>query len=157
MLSIGIDLVETRRIERYVQRYGNNFLKNIFCPVEIEGYSTETDLLAKVFSVKEATAKTLGAGFAHISRFGVLPTEIEIMLVNGRIPESYHIQLSGAARRRALHLKLNQWWGRLVQNEDRSIAFVIAASNNVDESLIVETLDRACYNISSYFSLIYQI
>ena len=157
MLSIGIDLVETRRIKRYMHRYGKSFLKNIFCPAEIEGYSKESDLLALAFSAKEATAKALGTGFAHISRFGILPIEIEILFANGRIPESCHIQLAGAARRRAIHLKLNQWWGRLVQNGDCSIAFVIAASKNVAESLIVETLDHACYNITCNFQLTHQI
>jgi holo-[acyl-carrier protein] synthase len=66
ILGIGSDLIDIRRIESTIERYGERFLGRIFTDVErnkAEGRVTRIDTYAKRFAAKEACAKALGTGF----------------------------------------------------------------------------------------------
>jgi holo-[acyl-carrier protein] synthase len=63
----GIDLVDSRRIERLVHRHGRRFLDRVFTPAE-QQYSgrhrKQAERLAGRFAVKEAVMKMLGTGWS---------------------------------------------------------------------------------------------
>lgn len=65
VLGIGIDLVESARIQRSIERFGERFLRRVFTASEIE-YSMSMKFparhLAARFAGKEAVAKAFGTG-----------------------------------------------------------------------------------------------
>jgi|Deesub1362A_J573_1020465.scaffolds.fasta_scaffold00006_154 holo-[acyl-carrier protein] synthase len=77
MISIGIDIVKTERIERLYEKYGERFLKKVFTDEEIN-YSmqrkTFLNHLAARFAAKEAFLKALGTGLSK----GISLKEIEV-------------------------------------------------------------------------------
>ena len=85
IVGSGIDLVEIRRIEHSVNRFGERFLNRVYTPAEQaycrrERQSAES--FAARFAAKEAGAKALGTG---ISR-GVHWLEIEVTREPGGRP-----------------------------------------------------------------------
>ena len=66
ILGVGSDLIDIRRIERSIERYGDRFLGRIFTETErakAERRANRIDTYAKRFAAKEACAKALGTGF----------------------------------------------------------------------------------------------
>jgi holo-[acyl-carrier protein] synthase len=69
ILGIGNDLIDIRRIERTLERFGERFVDRVFTPAEREKAERRTDSLraatyAKRYAAKEAAAKALGTGFS---------------------------------------------------------------------------------------------
>ena len=69
ILGIGLDLVETRRIEESIERFGERFLRRIYLPGEIE-YCAQMAIpavhYAARFAAKEAISKAFGTGIGAI-------------------------------------------------------------------------------------------
>lgn len=80
IIGTGIDLLDTRRLEKIMVRYGDRFKERYFTDTEIktaEGrVETGNDLLvfAKRYAAKEACAKALGTGFIE----GIFMKDIEV-------------------------------------------------------------------------------
>jgi holo-[acyl-carrier protein] synthase len=65
ILGVGNDLIDIRRIEKTLERYGERFLARVFTEVErtkSEGRRQRAASYAKRFAAKEACAKALGTG-----------------------------------------------------------------------------------------------
>src|SRR5207248_7775983 len=66
-LGVGSDLIDIRRIEQAIQRFGDRFLDRIFTEVERRRCDrrgiTRVASYARRFAAKEAAAKALGTGF----------------------------------------------------------------------------------------------
>jgi holo-[acyl-carrier protein] synthase len=65
ILGIGSDLVDIRRIERSIERFGDRFLDRVFTPLERRKADARAERIptyAKRFAAKEAMAKALGTG-----------------------------------------------------------------------------------------------
>jgi holo-[acyl-carrier protein] synthase len=65
ILGIGNDVVDIRRIEQAIERYGDRFLRRIFTDAErarSDGRAGRAASYAKRFAAKEACAKALGTG-----------------------------------------------------------------------------------------------
>ncbi len=80
IVGIGTDIVQIRRVELSIRRWGHKFLNRIFTPNEQKGaerLSPETRMAyyAKRFAAKEAFAKALGTGIGSLSGW----TEIEVV------------------------------------------------------------------------------
>lgn len=63
--GVGTDLVEIRRIERALKRFGERFARRILCEPELQrfhGHRQPAAYLAKRFAAKEAFTKALGTG-----------------------------------------------------------------------------------------------
>ncbi|HVU44808.1 MAG TPA: holo-ACP synthase [Terracidiphilus sp.] len=77
IVGSGIDLVEIKRIEHSVNRYGERFLHRVFTPSE-QAYCLRkrqsAESFAARFAAKEAGAKALGTGISQ----GVNWLEIEV-------------------------------------------------------------------------------
>ncbi|KAB2942826.1 MAG: holo-ACP synthase [Hyphomicrobium sp.] len=65
ILGVGNDLIDIRRIEKTLERYGERFIERVFTDVErrkSEGRRERAASYAKRFAAKEACAKALGTG-----------------------------------------------------------------------------------------------
>jgi len=66
ILGLGNDLIDIRRIEKTIERYGDRFLDRVFTDTERRKSDRRTNRAAsyaKRFAAKEACAKALGTGF----------------------------------------------------------------------------------------------
>jgi len=65
IIGLGSDLIDIRRIEKTLERFGPRFIDRIFTDVEkakSEGRKQRAASYAKRFAAKEACAKALGTG-----------------------------------------------------------------------------------------------
>src|SRR5216684_1839504 len=94
VLGLGTDLMETRRVQESIDRYGDRFLERIFTPEEIaycqRKRKNAAESFAARFAAKEAGAKALGTG---ISR-GVTWIEFQVARQPGGRPV---LELQGRA------------------------------------------------------------
>ncbi|MGE0212319.1 MAG: holo-ACP synthase [Parvibaculaceae bacterium] len=68
IIGIGSDLLDIRRIERTLERFGPRFIERVFTPVErakAERRAARAATYAKRFAAKEACSKALGTGFRN--------------------------------------------------------------------------------------------
>ncbi|MBI1775481.1 MAG: holo-ACP synthase [Proteobacteria bacterium] len=66
ILGLGSDLVDIRRIERTLERFGDRFLQRVFTSTErrrSERRANPAASYARRFAAKEACSKALGTGF----------------------------------------------------------------------------------------------
>ncbi len=66
--GIGTDLVETSRIARLLEKYGDRFARRLLTDEEWPDYlrsAHSASFLAKRFAAKEALAKAFGTGVRH--------------------------------------------------------------------------------------------
>jgi holo-[acyl-carrier protein] synthase len=68
ILGLGNDIIDIRRVEKTIERYGERFLLRVFTDTErrkSDGRALRAASYAKRFAAKEACAKALGTGFRH--------------------------------------------------------------------------------------------
>ena len=68
IIGIGNDIIDIRRIEKTIERYGDRFLDRIFTETErvkSERRANRAASYAKRFAAKEACAKALGTGLSE--------------------------------------------------------------------------------------------
>lgn len=66
ILGLGNDIIDIRRIEKTIERFGDRFLDRVFTDTErrkSDRRATRAASYAKRFAAKEACAKALGTGF----------------------------------------------------------------------------------------------
>jgi holo-[acyl-carrier protein] synthase len=91
IIGLGSDLIDIRRIEKTIARFGDRFLNRIFTEAErrkCDRRANRTASYARRFAAKEAAAKALGTGFRRgvfWRDLGVvnLPTGQPSMLLTG--------------------------------------------------------------------------
>ena len=117
ILGIGSDLIDIRRIEEALERYGERFIARVFTEIEQEKSErrrARAASYAKRFAAKEACAKALGTGL----RAGVFWREMGVVnLASGKPTMAL---TGGAARRLAailppgtvpvIHLTITDEW-----------------------------------------------
>ena len=62
IIGIGNDLIDIRRVEKLLVRFGDKFSQKVFTEHEINKAKGEASSLAKRFAAKEAVAKALATG-----------------------------------------------------------------------------------------------
>ena len=85
ILGVGSDLIDIRRIERTIARFGDRFLERVFTPIERQRSERRDDRAAsyaKRFAAKEACSKALGTGF----RRGVYWRDLGVVNLPGGRP-----------------------------------------------------------------------
>lgn len=68
VIGLGNDIVDIRRIEQSVNRFGERFIRRVFTDIEVarsEARAGRVASYAKRFAAKEACAKALGTGFRN--------------------------------------------------------------------------------------------
>ena len=96
ILGLGSDLIDIRRIEQAIERFGDRFLERIFTDVErgkCERRADRAASYARRFAAKEACSKALGTGF----RDGVFWRDLGVVNLSSGRPS---MMLTGGALRR---------------------------------------------------------
>ncbi|HEX5080006.1 MAG TPA: holo-ACP synthase [Geminicoccaceae bacterium] len=68
IIGIGTDMIDIRRVERALERFGARFRERVFTEIEqarAERNANPAAAYAKRYAAKEACAKALGTGFRH--------------------------------------------------------------------------------------------
>lgn len=68
IIGIGSDLIDIRRVEKSIERFGARFTERCFTDIErvkSEGRKNKAASYAKRFAAKEACSKALGTGLAQ--------------------------------------------------------------------------------------------
>ena len=95
IIGIGNDMIDIRRVERTIERYGERFLERVFTEIErrkSDGRAMRAASYAKRFAAKEACAKAIGTGF----RQGVFWRDMGVVNLPSGRPT---LQLTGGAAR----------------------------------------------------------
>ncbi|MEP2829211.1 holo-ACP synthase [Parvibaculum sp.] len=85
IIGIGNDLVDIRRVEKTLERFGDRFVERIFTDIErrkSEARRMRAASYAKRFAAKEACSKALGTGF----RRGVFWRDMGVVNLRGGQP-----------------------------------------------------------------------
>ena len=93
IIGLGSDLIDIRRVEKTLERYGERFRKRVFTEIEqarSERRRERPASYAKRFAAKEACAKALGTGIAG----GVFFRDMGVVNLPGGRPT---MELSGGA------------------------------------------------------------
>lgn len=96
IIGIGNDLIDIRRIERTLERFGERFVARVFTDAErvkSDGRANRAASYAKRYAAKEACSKALGTGF----RRGVYWRDLGVVNLTGGKPT---MSLTGGAARR---------------------------------------------------------
>lgn len=68
VIGLGNDMIDIRRIDRSLERWGDRFIRRVFTDVEVaksERRANRAASYAKRFAAKEACSKALGTGFRN--------------------------------------------------------------------------------------------
>ncbi|HVJ55813.1 MAG TPA: holo-ACP synthase [Aliidongia sp.] len=96
ILGMGSDLIDIRRIEKTLERFGARFVERVFTPIETrksDRRAARAASYAKRYAAKEACSKALGTGF----RAGVFWRDIGVVNLPSGQPT---LELTGGAKRR---------------------------------------------------------
>lgn len=96
IIGIGSDLIDIRRVDRSIERFGERFLDRLFTETErakSDGRAQRSASYAKRFAAKEACAKALGTGL----RRGVFWRDMGVINLPGGKPS---LRLTGGALKR---------------------------------------------------------
>lgn len=97
IIGMGSDLIDIRRIEKTLERFGQRFIERCFAEEEIakaerrREAGTHIATYAKRFAAKEACSKALGTGFNH----GVFMKDIAVINDQNGKPT---LRLTGGAK-----------------------------------------------------------
>jgi len=117
----GIDLVETARIARTIERQGEAFLRRVFTPAErayCKSRASAAASYAARWAAKEAVAKALGTGI------GAEASLVEIEVVHSESGQPL-IQLHGTAAAAAARLGVKEVRVSLTHTEHYAAAFAV--------------------------------
>jgi holo-[acyl-carrier protein] synthase len=100
IIGIGSDLIDIRRVEKSIERFGDRFLDRIFTQLEKDKSNKRAQRAAsyaKRFAAKEACSKALGTGL----RRGVFWRDMGVVNLPGGKPS---MKLTGGALKRLQEL-----------------------------------------------------
>ena len=100
IIGIGNDIIDIRRVERTLERFGERFVQRIFTATErarSERRAGRVASYAKLFAAKEACSKALGTGF----RRGVYWRDMGVVNLASGKPT---MELKGGAAKRLAEL-----------------------------------------------------
>ena len=103
IIGLGNDLIDIRRIEKTIERYGERFLDRIYTEIERQRSDRRNQRAAsyaKRFAAKEACAKALGTGI----RSGVFWRDMGVVNLPSGRPT---LELTGGAARQLVSLTPN--------------------------------------------------
>ena len=121
ILGIGLDVVETARLERALTLHGRRFEERVFTADELRDCGPRRDqavVLAARFAAKEACMKALGTGWTQ----GISFQQIEVLDGTAGAPR---LQLLGKAAERAREMGVRRVHVTLTHEPGIAAAVVI--------------------------------
>jgi len=138
IIGVGSDLIDIRRIEQTLARFGDRFKQRVFTEGErakAERRRRTADTYAKRFAAKEACAKALGTGIYR----GVVWKNMEVVNLKGGKPT---LKLTGKAADRLAELTPKGWETivhvTLTDDHPWAQAFVVIEALRPEEVRLVE-------------------
>jgi holo-[acyl-carrier protein] synthase len=123
MLSVGVDIIEIKRIERAIAHWDGRFLQRVYTESELALCKGRVPELAVRFAGKEAISKALGTGL-----FGVSCKPL--------------VYLHERAAQRAATLGLTEFAISLSHSRDYAVAFVASDQHEVASHHQEVTMDK---------------
>ncbi len=126
IVGIGVDIVETLRIQESLEKHGERFYKRLYTAGEIaycERFKNKAERYAARFAAKEAAFKALGTGWGK----GVRWLDVEVANQTSGKPE---IILSGRAEQVAQQLGVTRIAVSISHTERYVVAQVIFESDD---------------------------
>jgi holo-[acyl-carrier protein] synthase len=117
----GVDIAETSRIERSLERHGERFTKRVFTTAEIaycDRFKNRAERYAARFAAKEAAFKALGTGW----REGIRWLDVEIVHLPSGKPE---LVLTGRAEEIAREMHVARTSVSISHSDRYVVAMVI--------------------------------
>ncbi|MCB0191972.1 MAG: holo-ACP synthase [Anaerolineae bacterium] len=126
MTAIGVDIIETNRIAKTIDRFGDHFLQRIYTPEEIDYCNGRVPSLAARWAAKEAVAKALGTGIGDVGW-----RDIEIINDDRQYPS---VELHGPARELATRRGIGTFIISMSHTHEYAVAFVMSTPGSVNGS-----------------------
>lgn len=124
VIGIGVDIVETARIEGSLARFGDRFLHRVFTAGEIEycqSMKYPTRHLAARFAAKEAVSKAFGTGIGKAMSW----KDIDVQRKETGEP---FLVLTGGAEKLGADRALGRSWLSLSHTDNHAVATVVLES-----------------------------
>lgn len=119
IVGLGIDIADTTRISKIVDKFGDNFLKKIMTDEEIALVPQKSIAhVAGRFAAKEAAVKALGTGFSQ----GIVPSNI--VIGNNELGQPT-IHFTGKAMERARCMGATSFHLSISHEKKAAVAIVI--------------------------------
>jgi holo-[acyl-carrier protein] synthase len=126
ILGIGVDIVETARIEHSLERFGDRFLHRVFTQGEIDycqSMKYPARHFAARFAAKEAASKAFGTGIGKSMGW----RDIDVHREGSGQP---FIVFAGGAEQLAKDRGVSAVWVSLSHTEHHAVATVVLESQN---------------------------
>jgi holo-[acyl-carrier protein] synthase len=126
IIGTGVDIAETSRIEKALERHGERFSKRIYTRAEIaycEKFKNKAERYAARFAAKEAAFKALGTGWGN----GVRWLDVEIAHQPSGKPE---LLLTGRAQELAREMGVTRTEVSISHADQYVVAQVIFESDD---------------------------
>jgi holo-[acyl-carrier protein] synthase len=124
VLGVGVDVVETQRIDHSLERFGDRFLHRVFTEREI-GYCRSMKFparhLAARFAAKEAVSKAFGTGIGKAMGW----RDIDVHRKESGEP---FVVLSGGAKELAEAWGVQKVWISLSHTDNHAVASIVLES-----------------------------
>ena len=124
VLGIGVDIVETARIDRSLERFGQRFLHRVFTAGEIEychSMKYPARHFAARFAAKEAVSKAFGTGIGKAMGW----RDIDVHRQGSGQP---FVVLEGGAKELAATRGVSTVWISLSHTEHHAVATIVLES-----------------------------
>ena len=121
IVSVGLDILETERMRRALERHGERFAHRVFTATERSDCADRHDLAqayAARFAAKEACLKALGTGWSR----GLFLKDVEVIRAKSGAPK---LRLRGAASERARELGARHFHVSLTHQASIAAAVVV--------------------------------
>ena len=121
ILGTGIDIAETSRIERGLEKHAERFTRRLFTPAEIaycEKFKNRAERYAARFAAKEAAFKALGTGW----REGIRWIDVEVVHQPSGKPE---LVMTGRALEIARELRVTRMAVSISHSDRYVVAMVV--------------------------------
>ena len=121
VLGIGVDIVETQRIEHSLERFGERFLHRVFTAGEIEycqSMKYPARHFAARFAAKEAVSKAFGTGIGKSMSW----KDIDVHREGSGQP---FVLLQGGAKRLAADRQVSAVWLSLSHTDHNAAAMAV--------------------------------
>ena len=124
VLGIGVDIVETARIDRSLERFGERFLRRVFTTGEIEycqSMKYPARHFAARFAAKEAVSKAFGTGIGKAMGW----RDIDVHREGTGRP---FVVLEGGAKALGAERGVSAVWISLSHTEHHAVATIVLES-----------------------------
>ncbi|HHW98254.1 MAG TPA: holo-ACP synthase [Firmicutes bacterium] len=121
IIGNGVDIIEIKRINKVLGRYGDRYLERLLTPAEQEQWrqrGSRLETLAGYWAAKEAVAKALGSGFRG---FGLQ----DIQVTHDPLGRPL-VVLSGEAQTLAVQAGITHIWLSISHSLEYAVATAIA-------------------------------